>query len=152
MFRERSRNRNRPRSHLCTFTAGTLVVVTVGVMMFSALPFLSMNSSASSVAGSPNWRLNSLLLALFTLGGVAVWAKSEAVLPAYTGASAIFVLKDREVGLSCEFAHERRTRMPQGSPTRTRSSSMLKRQFSSSFSNARVVSPFLTALMISRCW
>ncbi|MFB3916336.1 MAG: cation:proton antiporter [Terriglobales bacterium] len=65
------------------FTVRTLVFVVVGVVVFAALPFLTPRFFKKYGGRVSEIEAKYLLLALFSLGGLAVWAGSEAVLPAY---------------------------------------------------------------------
>ncbi|HYB41077.1 MAG TPA: cation:proton antiporter, partial [Candidatus Methylomirabilis sp.] len=65
------------------FTLRTLVFVGVCVVAFAALPFLTPRFFKSYGGRVSELEAKFILLALFALGGLAVWAGSEAVLPAY---------------------------------------------------------------------
>lgn len=65
------------------FTFRTLVFVIVGVAVFSVLPFLTPKFFSKYGGRGSELEAKYLLFALFALGGLAVWAGSEAVLPAY---------------------------------------------------------------------
>jgi Kef-type K+ transport system membrane component KefB len=65
------------------FTFRTLIFVLVGIVVFSALPFLTPRFFSKYGGRVSELEAKYLLLALFALGGLAVWAGSEAVLPAY---------------------------------------------------------------------
>jgi glutathione-regulated potassium-efflux system ancillary protein KefC len=65
------------------FTRRTLIFVVVGVVVFSVLPFLTPKFFRKYGGRVSELEAKFLLLALFALGGMAVWAGSEAVLPAY---------------------------------------------------------------------
>jgi glutathione-regulated potassium-efflux system ancillary protein KefC len=65
------------------FTFRTLVFVAVGVIVFAILPFLTPRFFRKYGGRVSELEAKFLLLALFALGGLAVWAGSEAVLPAY---------------------------------------------------------------------
>lgn len=65
------------------FTFRTLIFVLVGVVVFSVLPFLTPRFFSKYGGRVSELEAKYLLLALFALGGLAVWAGSEAVLPAY---------------------------------------------------------------------
>jgi len=65
------------------FTVRTLIFVVVGVVVFSILPFLTPRFFTKYGGRVSELEAKYLLLALFALGGLAVWAGSEAVLPAY---------------------------------------------------------------------
>jgi Kef-type K+ transport system membrane component KefB len=65
------------------FTMRTLVFVVVGLTSFAALPYLTPRFFAKYGGRVSELEAKFILLALFALGGLAVWAGSEAVLPAY---------------------------------------------------------------------
>lgn len=65
------------------FTLRTLTFVAVGVVAFLILPFLTPKFFEKYGGRVSELEAKFLLLALFALGGLAVWAGSEAVLPAY---------------------------------------------------------------------
>jgi glutathione-regulated potassium-efflux system ancillary protein KefC len=65
------------------FTFRTLVFVVVGIVVFSVLPFLTPRFFKKYGGRVSELEAKYLLLALFAMGGLAVWAGSEAVLPAY---------------------------------------------------------------------
>jgi glutathione-regulated potassium-efflux system ancillary protein KefC len=65
------------------FTFRTLVFLVVGVVVFAILPFLTPRFFSKYGGRVSELEAKYLLLALFALGGLAVWAGSEAVLPAY---------------------------------------------------------------------
>lgn len=65
------------------FTFRTLIFVVVGIAAFVILPFLTPRFFEKYGGRVSELEAKFLLLALFALGGLAVWAGSEAVLPAY---------------------------------------------------------------------
>jgi glutathione-regulated potassium-efflux system ancillary protein KefC len=65
------------------FTIRTLIFVVVGVVVFVILPFLTPRFFKKYGGRVSELEAKFLLLALFAMGGFAVWAGSEAVLPAY---------------------------------------------------------------------
>jgi glutathione-regulated potassium-efflux system ancillary protein KefC len=65
------------------FTAKTLVFVIVSVVIFAILPFLTPRFFKKYGGRVSELEAKYILLLLFALGGLAVWAGSEAVLPAY---------------------------------------------------------------------
>jgi glutathione-regulated potassium-efflux system ancillary protein KefC len=65
------------------FTLRTLVFVVVGIVIFAILPFLTPRFFHKYGGRVSELEAKYLLLTLFALGGLAVWAGSEAVLPAY---------------------------------------------------------------------
>jgi glutathione-regulated potassium-efflux system ancillary protein KefC len=65
------------------FTARTLIFVVVSVMVFAALPFLTPWFFRRYGGRVSELEAKYLLFLLFAMGGLAVWAGSEAVLPAY---------------------------------------------------------------------
>jgi len=65
------------------FTIRTLVFVVVSVVVFAILPFLTPRFFRRYGDRPSELEAKYLLFLLFALGGLAVWAGSEAVLPAY---------------------------------------------------------------------
>jgi Kef-type K+ transport system membrane component KefB len=65
------------------FTVRTAVFVVVCVVVFSVLPFLTPRFFRRYGGRVSELEAKFILLCLFAMGGVAVWAGSEAVLPAY---------------------------------------------------------------------
>jgi glutathione-regulated potassium-efflux system ancillary protein KefC len=65
------------------FTFRTLIFVLVGVVVFSVLPFLTPKFFSKYGGRVSELEAKYLLVTLFALGALAVWAGSEAVLPAY---------------------------------------------------------------------
>ncbi len=65
------------------FTFRTLIFVVVGVAVFVVLPFLTPRFFRKYGGRVSELEAKYLLLLLFGLGGLATWAGSEAVLPAY---------------------------------------------------------------------
>ena len=65
------------------FTVKTLIFVIVGAVVFAILPFLTPRFFKKYGGRVSELEAKFLLLALFALGGLASWAGSEAVLPAY---------------------------------------------------------------------
>lgn len=65
------------------FTLKTVIFVVVAVVVFSALPFLTPWFFRKYGGRVSELEAKYLLLLLFGLGGLAAWAGSEAVLPAY---------------------------------------------------------------------
>jgi len=65
------------------FTLRTVVFVVVGVVAFALLPYITPKFFAKYGGRVSEIEAKYLLLALFALGGLAAWAGSEAVLPAY---------------------------------------------------------------------
>jgi Kef-type K+ transport system membrane component KefB len=65
------------------FTIRTLVFVVVAVLSFVALPYLTPRFFAKYGGRVSELEAKFILFVLFVLGGLAVWAGSEAVLPAY---------------------------------------------------------------------
>lgn len=61
----------------------TLVFIVVSVVVFIILPFLTPRFFQKYGGRVSELEAKFLLLALFAMGGLAVWAGSEAVLPAY---------------------------------------------------------------------
>jgi Kef-type K+ transport system membrane component KefB len=65
------------------FTPRTLIFVAVSVAVFAVLPYLTPRFFAKYGGRVSELEAKYLLFALFIMGGLAVWAGSEAVLPAY---------------------------------------------------------------------
>ena len=65
------------------FTVRTLVFVVVGIVAFALLPYVTPKFFAKYGGRVSEVEAKYLLLTLFALGGLAAWAGSEAVLPAY---------------------------------------------------------------------
>lgn len=65
------------------FTLRTLVFVVLGVGAFVALPYVTPRFFAKYGGRVSELEAKFILFTLFALGGLAVWAGSEAVLPAY---------------------------------------------------------------------
>ncbi|HXJ77161.1 MAG TPA: cation:proton antiporter [Candidatus Methylomirabilis sp.] len=65
------------------FTLKTLVFVVVSAVAFAVLPFLTPRFFRRYGGRVSELETKFILLAVFALGGLAVWAGSEAVLPAY---------------------------------------------------------------------
>ena len=65
------------------FTYRTLVFVVVSVVVFAVLPFLTPRFFRRYGGRVSELEAKYLLFLLFAMGGLAVWAGSEAVLPAY---------------------------------------------------------------------
>src|ERR1700678_1216436 len=65
------------------FTLRTLIFVGVSVVVFSVLPFLTPRCFRKYGGRVSELEAKYLLFLLFALGGLALWAGSEAVLPAY---------------------------------------------------------------------
>ena len=65
------------------FTLKTLVFVVASAIAFAVLPFLTPRFFRRYGGRVSELEAKFILLALFALGGLAVWAGSEAVLPAY---------------------------------------------------------------------
>jgi len=65
------------------FTIKTVIFVVVGTAAFAVLPFVTPRFFARYGGRVSELEAKFLLLALFALGGLAAWAGSEAVLPAY---------------------------------------------------------------------
>ena len=65
------------------FTIRTIVFVVVGVLSFVALPYVTPRFFAKYGGRPSELEAKFILFVLFALGGLAVWAGSEAVLPAY---------------------------------------------------------------------
>ena len=65
------------------FTMRTLVFVVVSVIVFALLPYLTPRFFVKYGGRVSELEAKYLLFALFLMGGFAVWAGSEAVLPAY---------------------------------------------------------------------
>ncbi|HEY6357926.1 MAG TPA: cation:proton antiporter [Vicinamibacterales bacterium] len=65
------------------FTLRTLVFLVLGVAAFAALPYLTPRFFARYGGRVSELEAKFILFTLFLLGGLAVWAGSEAVLPAY---------------------------------------------------------------------
>jgi Kef-type K+ transport system membrane component KefB len=65
------------------FTLRTLVFVVVSVVVFSVLPFLTPRFFRLYGGRVSELETKFILLALFGMGGLALWAGSEPVLPAY---------------------------------------------------------------------
>jgi Kef-type K+ transport system membrane component KefB len=65
------------------FTLRTLVFATVSVVVFSVLPFITPHFFRRYGGRVSELETKFILLALFGMGGLALWADSEPVLPAY---------------------------------------------------------------------
>ncbi len=65
------------------FTLRTLVFVVLGLTAFAALPYITPRFFAKYGGRVSELEAKFILFTLFLLGGLAVWAGSEAVLPAY---------------------------------------------------------------------
>ena len=65
------------------FTMKTLVFVVVGLIAFVALPYITPRFFRKYGGRVSELEAKYILFALFFMGGLAVWAGSEAVLPAY---------------------------------------------------------------------
>jgi glutathione-regulated potassium-efflux system ancillary protein KefC len=65
------------------FTIRTLVFVGVSIVVFGALPFITPRFFRRYGGRVSELEAKFILLALFGMGGVALWADSEPVLPAY---------------------------------------------------------------------
>ena len=65
------------------FTVKTLIFVGVSVVVFSVLPFLTPRFFRKYGGRVSELEAKYILFLLFALGGLALWAGSEAVLPAY---------------------------------------------------------------------
>src|ERR1017187_6800881 len=65
------------------FTIKTLIFVVVSVVVFTILPFLTPRFFKKYGGRVSELETKYILFLLFALGGLAVWAGSEAVLPAY---------------------------------------------------------------------
>jgi Kef-type K+ transport system membrane component KefB len=65
------------------FTTRTLIFVVVSVIVFIALPFVTPRFFRRYGGRPSELEAKYLLFVLFAVGGLAVWAGSEAVLPAY---------------------------------------------------------------------
>ena len=65
------------------FTIRTLIFVVVSVVVFAVLPFLTPRFFKKYGGRVSELEAKYILLLLFAMGGLAVWAGSEAVLPAY---------------------------------------------------------------------
>jgi glutathione-regulated potassium-efflux system ancillary protein KefC len=65
------------------FTIKTLIFVAVSVVVFAILPFLTPRFFRRYGGRASELEAKYLLFFLFAMGGLAVWAGSEAVLPAY---------------------------------------------------------------------
>jgi glutathione-regulated potassium-efflux system ancillary protein KefC len=65
------------------FTVKTLIFVVVSVVVFSVLPFLTPRFFRKYGGRVSELEAKYILFLLFALGGLALWAGSEAVLPAY---------------------------------------------------------------------
>jgi Kef-type K+ transport system membrane component KefB len=65
------------------FTARTIVFVAVSVAIFVVLPFVTPGVFRRYGGRVSEFETKFLLLALFAMGGLALWADSEPVLPAY---------------------------------------------------------------------
>jgi Kef-type K+ transport system membrane component KefB len=65
------------------FSVRTLIFVAVSVVVFVALPFITPRFFRRYGGRVSELEAKSLLLALFAMGGLALWAESEPVLPAY---------------------------------------------------------------------
>jgi glutathione-regulated potassium-efflux system ancillary protein KefC len=65
------------------FTLKTLIFVIVSVVIFAGLPFLTPRFFRKYGGRVSELEAKYILLLLFGMGGLAVWAGSEAVLPAY---------------------------------------------------------------------
>jgi Kef-type K+ transport system membrane component KefB len=68
------------------FTLRTLAFVIGSIVAFVALPYLTPRFFAKYGGRVSELEAKYILFALFMMGGLAVWAGSEAVLPAYSGA------------------------------------------------------------------
>src|ERR1019366_10034037 len=65
------------------FTIKTLIFVVVSIVVFIVLPFLTPRFFKKYGGRVSELEAKYLLFFLFAMGGLAVWAGSEAVLPAY---------------------------------------------------------------------
>lgn len=65
------------------FTIRTLVFVVISIVVFAALPFVTPRFFRRYGGRVSELEAKFILLALFGMGGVALWADSEPVLPAY---------------------------------------------------------------------
>src|SRR5437867_5726908 len=65
------------------FTARTVIFIGVSIVAFIVLPFLTPRFFAKYGGRVSELEAKYILFALFLMGGLAVWAGSEAVLPAY---------------------------------------------------------------------
>lgn len=65
------------------FTARTIGFVVASVVVFAALPFITPGVFRRYGARVSEFEAKFLLLILFSMGGLALWADSEPVLPAY---------------------------------------------------------------------
>jgi Kef-type K+ transport system membrane component KefB len=65
------------------FTSRTLVFVAVSIVVFGALPFITPRFFRRYGGRVSELEAKFILLTLFGMGGVALWADSEPVLPAY---------------------------------------------------------------------
>jgi Kef-type K+ transport system membrane component KefB len=65
------------------FTIKTLIFIVVSVVVFSVLPFLTPRFFKKYGGRVSELEAKYILFLLFAMGGLAVWAGSEAVLPAY---------------------------------------------------------------------
>jgi Kef-type K+ transport system membrane component KefB len=65
------------------FTLKTLIFIVVSVLVFAVLPFLTPKFFRKYGGRPSELEAKYLLFVLFAMGGLAVWAGSEAVLPAY---------------------------------------------------------------------
>lgn len=65
------------------FTIRTLVFVVVGIAVFAGLPLFTRRVFSRYGGRTSELEAKFLLFALFAMGGLSVWAGSEAVLPAY---------------------------------------------------------------------
>ena len=65
------------------FTIKTLIFIVVSVVVFSVLPFLTPRYFKKYGGSVSELEAKYILFLLFAMGGLAVWAGSEAVLPAY---------------------------------------------------------------------
>jgi glutathione-regulated potassium-efflux system ancillary protein KefC len=65
------------------FSVRTLIFVAISVVVFVALPFITPRFFRRYGGRVSELEAKSLLLALFAMGGLALWAESEPVLPAY---------------------------------------------------------------------
>src|SRR6202034_202300 len=65
------------------FTIRTLIFVVVSIVVFSVLPFLTPRFFRKYGGRVSELEAKYILFLLFALGGLALWAGSEAVLPAY---------------------------------------------------------------------
>ena len=65
------------------FTIRTLIFIAVCIVVFSILPFLTSRFFRKYGGRVSELEAKYILFLLFALGGLALWAGSEAVLPAY---------------------------------------------------------------------